>query len=46
MDDLHLEEPCELDEGDVGPRSGVPTVEGPFRVYLEGRGDLGKWAGV
>ena len=27
---LRLEEPCELDEGDVGPCGGLATVEGPF----------------
>jgi len=27
---LRLQEPCELDEGDVGPCGGLATVEGPF----------------
>jgi len=31
---LNLSEPCELDEGDAGPRGGVATVEGPFE-YLK-----------
>jgi len=30
VESLKLEEPCELDEGDVGPHGGVATVEGPF----------------
>jgi len=30
VESLKLEEPCELDEGDVGPRGGVATAEGPF----------------
>ena len=31
---LHLEEACELDEGDNGPRGAVPTTEDPYE-YLQ-----------
>ena len=33
VESLKLEEPCELDEGDVGPRGGVATAEGPFEPW-------------
>ncbi|CAE7767220.1 unnamed protein product [Symbiodinium necroappetens] len=34
VESLHLEEACELDEGDNGPRGAVPTTEDPYD-YLQ-----------
>jgi len=34
VESLHLEEACELDEGDNGPRGAVPTNEDPYD-YLQ-----------
>eukprot|EP00439_Symbiodinium_sp_Y106_P044179 s3711_g5.t1 len=34
VDSLRLEDACELDEGDNGPRGAVPTAEGPYD-YLQ-----------
>ena len=34
VESLHLDEACELDEGDTGPRGAVPTTENPYD-YLQ-----------
>ena len=34
VESLHLDEACELDEGDTGPRGAVPTNEDPYD-YLQ-----------
>ncbi|CAE7502652.1 UGAT, partial [Symbiodinium necroappetens] len=33
VESLHLEEACELDEGDNGPRGAVPTTEDPYDYW-------------